>query len=118
MTELNELLELEKGFWTGGPEFYRAHADARCLVAFGDMASALALDDLVATVKSGPRWQDPDLKVKGFIEPTEGMALLTYEAHAKRKDGSKSYAAVVTSGYVRRSDGWKLAFHQQTPLTS
>lgn len=22
----------------------------------------------------------------------------------------------VSSGYVKRADGWKLAFHQQTPL--
>jgi hypothetical protein len=114
MTERSDLLELERGFWSEGPEFYRAHADARCLVALGDLAKELSREELVATV-TGPRWQLLELTVKGFLEPTEGMKLLTYEARAQ-KGASKPYVALVTSGYVHRNDGWKLAFHQQTPL--
>lgn len=26
------------------------------------------------------------------------------------------YHALVSTGYVRRGDGWKMAFHSQTPL--
>jgi hypothetical protein len=116
MTGIETLLALESGFWTEGAEFYGAHADAQCLVAFGDMAGVLAREELVGTVGAGPRWQKPDLKIKGFLEPTPGFALLTYEAHAEKVDGSRSYDALVTSGYVRRDGAWKLAFHQQSPL--
>ena len=31
-----ELLAIEKHFWTGGPQAYRRHADERCLVAFAE----------------------------------------------------------------------------------
>jgi hypothetical protein len=31
--------------------------------------------------------------------------------------GDESYRALVSSGYARRDDGWKMVFHQQTPLT-
>ncbi len=32
----------------------------------------------------------------------------------RRRDGQR-YSALMSSFYVRRADGWKLAFHQQTP---
>jgi hypothetical protein len=43
--------------------------------------------------------------------------MLSYEAHATR-EGGESYAALVSSGYVHRADGWKLMFHGQTPLAA
>jgi hypothetical protein len=54
---------------------------------------------------------------KGFIKPTEETATISYEASARRTDG-KLYTALVSSGYVRRGQDWKMAFHQQTPLES
>ncbi len=36
-----ELLDLEKGFWTGDAAYYAANADAECLVAFPEMAQAI-----------------------------------------------------------------------------
>ena len=41
-------------------------------------------------------------------------AIVTYEAHAKRATG-EPYAALVSSGYVKRNGEWKMTFHQQTP---
>lgn len=41
--------------------------------------------------------------------------LLSYEAHAVR-EGGEPYNALVSSGYVKRGDGWKMMFHAQTPL--
>jgi hypothetical protein len=41
--ELSEqLLAIEKHFWTGGPEAYRRHADDRCLIAFAEMAGVMS----------------------------------------------------------------------------
>ena len=39
------------------------------------------------------------------------------EATERRADG-KLCSALVSSGYVRRGQDWKMAFHQQTPLAS
>jgi hypothetical protein len=49
------------------------------------------------------------------IEPTEDFVILSYRARAIRPDGGM-YDAVASTGYVRRSGSWKLAFHQQTPV--
>jgi large-conductance mechanosensitive channel len=45
------------------------------------------------------------------IEPTEDFVILSYRARAIRPDGGM-YDAVASTGYVRRSGSWKLAFHQ------
>jgi hypothetical protein len=51
----------------------------------------------------------------GVVNLSDTSAVITYECHARRKDG-KPYHALVSSGYVKRANGWKLSFHQQTPL--
>jgi hypothetical protein len=48
------------------------------------------------------------------LQPTDDVALLTYHASAEAK--GEPYEARVSSGYVRRNGGWKMMFHQQTPL--
>lgn len=111
----NELLEIEKGFWTLGEAYYKAHADKECLVAFPEMARAMNNADLAATAKSADRWRDIEIELKGMVEPGSDIVMLTYEARARRKSG-EAYAAIVSTGYVKRADGWKMMFHSQTPL--
>lgn len=111
----NELLEIEKGFWTLGEAYYKAHADKECLVAFPEMARAMSNADLAATAKSPDRWRDIEIELKGMVEPGSDIVMLTYEARARRKSG-EAYAALVSTGYVKRADGWKMMFHSQTPL--
>ena len=62
-----ELLDLEKGFWTGDAAYYAAHADAECLVAFPQMAQAISNADLAKTASKPHRWRDLDIDVKGMI---------------------------------------------------
>ena len=50
-----------------------------------------------------------------MIRPAQTVAIICYEARAKRSDGSP-YHALVSTGYVRRGPDWKMTFHQQTPL--
>jgi hypothetical protein len=71
--------------------------------------------DSIASQADADRWHDVHLDVEGFLQPTEDVALLTYRARAVRAD-EKPYAARVSSGYVKRDGGWKMMFHQQTPL--
>ena len=110
-----ELLALEEQFWTGDGDFYRKNLDAECLCVFTDMAGVMSRDQVVSTISDGQRWSGLVIEPKGFRQLSDDVALLSYRASAKRPDG-ELYRAVVSSGYLRRGDAWKLAFHQQTPL--
>lgn len=109
------LLDLERRFWTGDADFYRRHLDDSCLVAFTGMASVMSREAVAGTVKDGERWREVTLEPKGMVEPAAGVAILTYRAAATRATG-EPYAAIVSSGYVRRANAWRLTFHHQTPL--
>ena len=110
-----DLLAIEKKFWTGDESYYRAHVDTSCLVAFAEMSGLMSNRDLAATAKDGNRWKKLELDSKGLVRPTDDIAILTYEAKAERATG-KPHHAIVSTGYVKRSDGWKMMFHSQTPL--
>ena len=110
-----ELLDIEKGFWSGDAAYYEAHADVECLVAFPQMAQAMTNADLAKTATKPNKWRDLDIKLKGMVEPGSDIVMLTYEARATRDNG-EPYAAIVSTGYVHRADGWKMMFHAQTPL--
>ncbi|MEO5755304.1 MAG: hypothetical protein ABIQ51_00460 [Mesorhizobium sp.] len=110
-----ELLELEEGFWTGDSAFYAANVDTDCLVAFPKMAQAMSNADLAETASKPNRWRDLKIDLKGMVEPGSDIVMLTYEAHATRENG-EPYAALVSTGYVHRVNGWKMMFHSQTPL--
>ncbi|MGE0397455.1 MAG: hypothetical protein AB7T06_12085 [Kofleriaceae bacterium] len=111
----DELLAIERALWSGGPEAYRRHVDDECLVAFTAMAGVKRRDEVAASVEGGPRWRDLEMELQGLLTPTETVAILTYRARAVRGNDER-YSALVSSAYVRRQDGWKLIFHQQTPL--
>ena len=110
-----ELLALEKQFWTAGPEFYRRHVDEQCLLAFPELAGVMSRESVVGTVKEDRRWSDLVVEEQGFLQLSDSSVVLTYHAKAQRADG-EHYAALVSSAYVRRDGSWKLAFHQQTPM--
>ena len=114
MSLQQELMAIERTFWTGGPEAYEHHVDDHCLVAFADMAGVMSRHDIAKTAEQG-RWRDVAMTSKGVAELADNSAVVTYECTANRKDG-QPYHALVSSAYVKRPDGWKLAFHQQTPI--
>lgn len=117
MTSLErDLLAIEERLWTGGPEAYRRHVDSRCLVVFAEKAGVMSRTAIARSAKKG-RWRDVSFEPRGFIRPSDDTAVLTYECHATRSDGGP-YHAFVSSGYVEREAGWKLAFHQQTAIPS
>lgn len=116
MSQTEDLLyELERGFWTGGPEFYLANSDDSCLVCFPGMVKVLSREELAGTVSAGPRWHDLDIRPKASVRPAPDIVIIAYESSARRGEEPR-YSAAVSSGYVRRDGKWKLAWHQQTPL--
>lgn len=91
------LFLIEEGFWLKGQEHFLAHLDERCLLAFpqaGEMHGVFARKDVAATATPSNR--------------------ISYRADVTRSDG-QPYSALVSSAYVRRPSGWKLAFHQHSP---
>jgi hypothetical protein len=117
MATTDDFLPLERQFWTGDADFYRENLDDACLVAFTQMSGLYEKEDIAKSVKDGQRWSEIDLAPIGFIEPAPGVAILTYEVHGTRSSG-EDYAALVSSGYVKRNGSWKMAFHQHTPLAA
>src|SRR5262245_64614429 len=113
--EKQQPLVLEERFWSEGAAFYRANLDDPCLCAFPELAGLLSREQVASSVPDGSRWKELVIEPQGYRSLGEGAAVLTYRARAKRADGTP-YEALVSSAYVRRGDGWKLAFHQQTPL--
>jgi uncharacterized protein YchJ len=111
----DKLYDIEKGFWTEGAAHYRAHVDDQCLTVFAEMAALLERDK-IAESAGDHRWSDLSMTRRGFLNAVEDFAVISYEASAKR--AGRTYRALVSSGYVRRGQDWRMAFHQQTPLDS
>ncbi len=111
-----DLLAIDEQFSTGGPEAYGQHCDDKCLVVFASMAAVMSRDDIAKTAKKG-RWTDVKLAPKGFIQLSDTSAVIAYDCTAIRNDGHPHHA-LVSSGYVKHADGWKLATHQQTEVPS
>jgi hypothetical protein len=111
----DEIFAIEEGFWAGDAEYYRRNLADTCLVAFPGMAGAFDKEAIAATVKDGQGWRELSIERKGSLAAGAGGVLITYEARAARKDG-EAYAALVSSGYAREGQAWKMIFHQQTPL--
>jgi hypothetical protein len=107
------LFALEERFWMEGAEYYRRHLADDALMVFPD--NVLVSDQIADAVKDAARWTQVELEEHRLIELSEGAAVLTYKATARRKDGPP-YVARASSAYVSDGRAWRLAFHQQTPL--
>lgn len=112
----DELVSIEQALWTGGPDTYRQHLDDDCLIAFTQMAGVSSREDIARTLDGGERWRDLEMEVVGVLQPAPDVAILTYRASAVRGT-TETYHALVSSAYVKRDGAWRLAFHQQTPIS-
>src|SRR3546814_9736541 len=55
------------------------------------------------------------MKDRQLLQSGDDFAIISYRAEVTRAD-VEPYMALVRSAYVRRSHGWKLAFHQHSPV--
>jgi hypothetical protein len=115
-----ELIELEEQGWralssTGeqAAELYEQVLDDPVLFL---LPGGLVLDDRAAIVRavSGQPWSSYELRDAQVLRPTPDIGIVGYRVAARR--GDAAYEALMSSTYVRRETGWKLAFHQQTPV--
>jgi hypothetical protein len=113
MTLGTELYRIEEGFWIKGKDHFLAQVDERCLLAFpqmGEMHGVHSRAEVAATATDANRWRDLTMKDRQLLKIGEDFAIISYRAEVTRADG-EPYAALVSSGYAERADGWKLAFH-------
>jgi hypothetical protein len=114
----HQLFAIEEGFWLKGEEHFLAHVDERCLLVFpqmGEMHGVHPREVVAATAKYPTRWSDVTMSDRQLVRPGEDVAVISYRVDATQADG-KPYAALIGSAYAKRDDGWKLAFHQHSPM--
>src|SRR5690606_26340458 len=112
------LFAIEERLWLSGKDRVAAHLDAQCLLALpqaGEMHGIFPREHVAAPATPGTRWRDLSMTDRHLLEPAGDVALISYRADVTRADG-EPYAALVSSAYVRRGHGWKLAFHQHSPI--
>ena len=80
------------------------------------LPGGMRLDDRATDLAAmgGPPWTSCALEEPLVRQLTADSALVTYGVVAQRA-GAPPYSALMSSVYVRRAGGWRLAFHQQTP---
>jgi len=74
----------------------------------------LAREAAIEAIKAAPPWEWFEITEPRVVELTDDSAVLVYNAVARRP-GQQPYSAVISSTFLRAADGWKLAFHQQSP---
>jgi hypothetical protein len=116
----HELIDLEEQGWRAlstTPEeatgFYGRVLDDTVVML---LPGGMVLDDRdeIVAAMSGQPWSSYELADLRVVQPTGDTGVVTYGVVAER-DGAPPYSALMSSLYVRRADGWRLAFHQQTP---
>lgn len=114
----DELFDIEHGFWLGGKDHFAEHVDDQCLLAFpqmGEMHGVHSREEVAATATTSNRWRDLNVTDRHHLRVGEEVAIISYRADVTRADGHP-YSALVSSAYVRGAGGWKLAFHQHSPV--
>jgi len=119
MDHHDELIALETEGWralsTDGAavtEFYSRMLD-KSIVMLLPGGMRLADRDVILESMSGAPWTSFQIEEPQVIDLGSEAAVVVYGVVADRDGGD--YSALVSSAYVRGDDGWRLAFHQQTP---
>jgi hypothetical protein len=113
MTDLlDELLPLERALAAGGGDAYRARLAADAILVVP--GQVLDRDGAIAAMDASPGWDAFAMEDARALALGDDAGVLTYTFTGRR--GDLQYRAVLASTY-RREDGWRLVFHQQTPLS-
>ena len=112
-----ELFELERRGWDalsapGAAAFFADLMTDDAVMVFP--GTVMTKRESLAAMTSARPWASYRLLDLRVLRVGTGGRLVLYRAVAKRAAGVE-YDALMTSIYIRRSDGWKMVFHQQTP---
>ncbi|MDQ0995411.1 hypothetical protein QFZ34_000588 [Phyllobacterium ifriqiyense] len=118
METKDKLFRIEEGFWLSGKDHFLAHVDEKAILAFpqaGEMHGIHPREDVAETATLTNRWRNLKMTSRYLLMPADDVAIVSYRADVSRNDG-EPYSALVSSAYIRRSTGWKLTFHQHSPV--
>jgi hypothetical protein len=106
------LLAIERALAAGGADAYRRVLDPDAIL----IVPGMVLDrvETIAAMDASPGWDEFTMARERVVELADGAALLTYRFDGRR--GDVRYAAQMGSVYVERDGGWRMIFHQQTPI--
>ena len=110
---MDELLAIERELGGGTGDAYRKHLTDDALVVVP--GAAIDKEKCAFAIDASPGWDEFDITDAQTIELTPESVVLSYRWSSRR--GDETYEALMSSVYVRRDGEWKLALHQQTPVT-
>jgi Domain of unknown function (DUF4440) len=111
------LIALEHEGWEAlssgaGGAYYRERLTDDALMAFP--FGVLTREATIEAMDAAPPWKRFEIRDPRVVVLGPDSGVVVYAVTAQRA-GAEPYAAVVSSTFVRSGDGWKLAFHQQSP---
>jgi hypothetical protein len=110
---MDELLKIERELGGGTGDAYRKHLTEDAVVVVP--GAAIDREQTAFAIDATPGWDEFEITEDRVVPLTEDSAILTYRWSSRR--GDETYEALMSSVYVRRDGEWKLALHQQTPVT-
>jgi hypothetical protein len=116
MNQDAELIEREKRFWTAAVDYYEQWLAADALMVFPAPVGILDREKALAGLRSGSRWTSIKMEDHSISRVGSSTAVLAYRAIARKSETDPEYRALIGSVYIQDSTGWKLAFHQHTPV--
>ena len=63
MTNPDELIPIERGFWTGDAQYYRQNLDDECVIVSTEIAGKYRKDEVAGMITDPDRWRDLLAKV-------------------------------------------------------
>lgn len=123
MSDLQEiLLTLEAAAWeassSGNGDWYRENLTEDAQLVFPGVAEPMSRTECADVVDAAMgSWEWYRMEDVRLIGLGAEAAVLSYHAVARREGETSEYIAQISSGYARVGVGWKLAFHQQTPMS-
>jgi hypothetical protein len=116
MSMKSEIEKVERGFWEHGQDatYYKENTDENFVGVFAEMGYVDQASAVKMTKKSDG-WSDLKMTDTRWIELGSDSAAIVYKATAKMGDKKEPYSATITSVYVKKNGGWKLALHEHLP---
>lgn len=118
---MNDLLVLETHGWQAlatsaeaGRKFYATVLQEDAVMVFPGGLLLRGKEEILKSFAAQP-WESFDIQEPAVTSVTGQVKILFYRVKAQRKD-SPPYQAWISSTYVHGPGGWRLFFHQHTPL--
>ena len=116
----NHLIDIERKLWANDARFYRDNLTEDCVLVFpetGVISRDIAVEAIRKENEEGRRWAEVYFDEVQSRRLANDVALLTYRVKARWEHEESKITALASSLYVKRFGAWKLAFHQQMPIT-